>query len=140
MIANSVLEQIRRNRDRRLHGELIAIPWSLDNFSTIVPGVEQAKYFLISASPKSGKSQLCDFLFVYEPFEWYLQNKGHHIKPRVLYFSLEMSKQSKIYQAISYKLNKEFGIVIPPQHLRSTFQNYILEKNILDIILTQQHL
>ena len=134
MIANSVLEQIRRNRDRRLHGELIAIPWSLDNFSTIVPGVEQAKYFLISASPKSGKSQLCDFLFVYEPFEWYLQNKGHHIKPRVLYFSLEMSKQSKIYQAISYKLNKEFGIVIPPQHLRSTFQNYILEKNILDII------
>lgn len=134
MIANSVLEQIRRNRDRRLHGELIAIPWSLSNFSTIIPGVEQAKYFLISASPKSGKSQLCDFLFVYEPFEWYLQNRGHHIKPRVLYFSLEMSRQSKIYQAISYKLNKDFGIIIPPQHLRSTFQNYILEKEILEII------
>lgn len=134
MISNSVLSQIRRNRDRRLEGELIAIPWSLTNFSTIIPGVEQAKYFLISASPKSGKSQLCDFLFVYEPYEWYLQNKNHHIKPRVLYFSLEMSKQSKIYQAISYKLNKDHGIIIPPQHLRSTFKDYILEREILEII------
>lgn len=134
MISNSVLEQIRRNRERRLSGELIAIPWSLKNFSKIVPGVEQSKYYLISANPKAGKSQLCDFLFVYEPFEWYLQNKNHHIKPKVLYFSLEMSKQSKIYQAMSYKLNREYNIVISPQHLKSTFTDYILDEEILKII------
>ena len=134
MIANSVLSQIRKNRERRLNGELIAIPWSLSNFSTIVPGVEQAKMYLISANPKAGKSQLCDFLFVYEPFEWYLRNKNHHIIPRILYFSLEMSRQSKIYQAMSYKLNRDYNIVISPQHLKSTFADYILDERILNII------
>ena len=134
MISSKVIDSIKRNRDRRLSGELIAIPWSLKNFSRILPGVEQGKYFLISANPKAGKSQLCDFLFVYEPYEWFLLNRNHHIKPRVLYFSLEMSKESKIYQAISYKLNREFGIVISPQNLKSSFENYILDKEILDII------
>jgi hypothetical protein len=134
MISNKVLDEIRKNREKRLSGELIAIPWSLSNFSRIVPGVEQGKYYLISANPKAGKSQLCDFLFIYEPLEWYLQNKGHHIKPRVLYFSLEMSKKSKIYQAMSYKLNKDYNICISPQDLMSKFTGYILDKEILDII------
>ena len=134
MIYRKVLDNITRNRERRLTGELIAIPWSLGNFSRIVPGVEQGKFVLVSATPKAGKTQLCDFLFVYEPFEWHLRNKNHHIKPRVLYFSLEMSKESKIFQAISYKLNKDYNIVISPQHLKSTFQNYILDKQVYDII------
>jgi KaiC/GvpD/RAD55 family RecA-like ATPase len=134
MIYRKVLDNITRNRERRLTGELIAIPWSLSNFSRIVPGVEQGKFVLVSATPKAGKTQLCDFLFVYEPFEWYLRNKNHHIKPRVLYFSLEMSRESKIFQAISYKLNKDYNIVISPQHLKSTFQNYILDKQVYDII------
>ena len=54
MIASSVLEQIRRNRDRRLHGELIAIPWSLKKFSTIIPGVEQAKNYTYALMGRAG--------------------------------------------------------------------------------------
>ena len=87
MISDLVLKKIQENRERRLRGEVIAIPWSLSRFSRAIPGVQQGRYFLISANPKAGKSQLCDFLFVYEPIEWYLKNQNQSIVPRVLYFS-----------------------------------------------------
>jgi hypothetical protein len=133
MIAKRVIESLESNRDKRLRGEAIAIPWSLSKLSTVIPGVERSKYYLISASPKGGKTQLADYLFVLEPIEWYIRTKPK-IKLKILYFSLEMSKESKILQAISYKLNKDYNISIAPQHLRSTFGGYILEEKILTVI------
>jgi len=56
------------------------------------------------------------------------------MKLKILYFSLEMSKESKVLQAISYKLNKDYNISISPQHLRSTFAGYILDDRVLKII------
>jgi hypothetical protein len=133
MIANKVIESLESNRGKRLRGDVIAIPWSLRRLSSLIPGVERSKYYLITASPKGGKTQLADFLFVIEPIEWYIRTKPK-IKLKILYFSLEMSKESKILQAISYKLNKDYGISIAPQHLKSTFGNYVLDEKILRII------
>jgi hypothetical protein len=137
MISNKVIESLESNRDKRLRGDVIAIPWSLRRLSTLIPGVERSKYYLISASPKGGKTQLADFLFVIEPIEWYIKNNPK-IKLKILYFSLEMSKESKILQAISYKLNKDYDISIAPQNLKSTFGGYILNKKILDIIHSKE--
>jgi len=137
MIASKVINSLETNRDRRLHGEHIAMPWnSLPRLSRLIPGVEKSKYYLISASPKGGKTQLADFLFVMEPIEWYITHRPK-MKLKILYFSLEMSKESKILQAISYKLNKDYDISIAPQHLRSTFGGYILDNKILDIIKSE---
>lgn len=137
MIYKRVTQTLIENREKRIRGDTIAIPWSLSNISKIIPGVEKGKYILISANPKAGKTQLCDFLFMYEPFEWYLKNKDRNKKLRILYFSLEMSKESKILQAISYKLFKDYNITISPQNLKSTFEGFILNEKILSIILSQ---
>jgi hypothetical protein len=137
MISSSVISALEKNRDKRLQGESIAIPWrSLPRISKIIPGVEKGKYYLISASPKGGKSQLADYLFLFEPINWYLENRPK-LKLKILYFSLEMSKESKILQAISYKLNKDYDISISPQYLRSTFNGYILDQKILEIIRSE---
>jgi hypothetical protein len=134
MISNRVIASLENNREKRLSGDLIAMPWlNLPRLSKIIPGVEKGKYYLISANPKGGKTQLADYLFVYEPIEWYLSTRPK-MKLKIIYFSLEMSKESKLLQAISYKLNKDYDIAISPQHLRSTFKGYILDKKILDII------
>jgi hypothetical protein len=133
MISNRVIESLKNNRDKRLRGDVIAIPWSLRKLSTLIPGVEKEKYYLITASPKGGKTQLADYLFVIEPIEWYIRTQPK-IRLKILYFSLEMSKESKILQAISYKLNKDYDVSIAPQHLRSTFGGYILDKRVLDIV------
>ena len=133
MISKKVIDSLQSNRDKRLKGEIIAIPWSLKKLSKFIPGVERSKYYLVAAAQKNGKTQLTDFLFVMEPVEWYLSTKPKH-KLKVLYFSLEMSRESKILQAMSYKLNKDYDISIAPQHLKSTFGGYILDDKILKII------
>ena len=134
MISDRAIDGLENNRKRRLRGDIIAIPWSFKKLSKIVPGIEKGRYFMITANPKSGKSQLCDFLFVFEPVEWFINNNPKNLKLKIFYFSLEMSKESKILQAISYKLNKDYGISIAPQHLRSTFESYILNDDILKIL------
>lgn len=133
MISSKVIDSLKNNRDKRLRGDVIAIPWSLTRLSRLLPGVERGKYVMISASPKGGKSQLTDFLYVIEPIEWYIAHKPK-MKLKVLYFSLEMSREAKILQAISYKLNKSYNISISPQHLKSTFGGYVLNENILAVI------
>jgi hypothetical protein len=134
MISERAILALESNRAKRLHGDIIAIPWSFKRLSKIIPGVEKSKYYLITANPKAGKTQLADFLFVFEPVEWFINNSPKDIKLKILYFSLEMSKESKILQAISYKLNKDYGVSIAPQHLRSTFGNYVLSDDILRIL------
>lgn len=79
-------------------------------------------------------TQLADYLFLYEPIEWFIKHKPEGKKLKIFYFSLEMSKESKILQAISYKLNKDYNISIAPQNLRSTFEGYVLDEKILSII------
>ena len=137
MISKKVIESLQNNREKRLHGEVIAIPWSLKKLSTLIPGVERGKYYLVAAAMKNGKTQLTDFLFVMEPIEWYIKTRPK-IKLKILYFSLEMSKESKILQAMSYKLNKDYNISISPQYLKSTFSGYILDPKILSIINSRE--
>lgn len=134
MIAGKVIHSLSDNRNKRLKGDIIAIPWSLKRLSRAIPGVEKGKYYLITANPKAGKTQLADALFMYEPIDWFISNKPKDKKLKIFYFSLEMSKESKILQAISYKLNKDYDISIAPQNLRSTFAGYILEPHILEVI------
>lgn len=80
-----------------------------------------------------GKSKITDFLFVYSPIEYVLNNKTN-IKVKVFYFSLEMSKEDKIKEAISYKLFKDFGIIRSPEHIDSIFKKKILDDDTLEKI------
>lgn len=72
-------------------------------------------------------------MFVYSPIDYVLNNKTN-IKVKIFYFSLEMSKEDKIKEAISYKLFKEFGIIRSPEHIDSIFKNKILDDDTLSKI------
>jgi hypothetical protein len=52
MISSKVIDSLKHNRDKRLRGDVIAIPWSLARLSRLLPGVERGKYIIITASPK----------------------------------------------------------------------------------------
>lgn len=133
---DSVINKLETNRQRRIDGDIIAIPWStFPRLNTILPGIQQAKYYLVGARTKVGKTQLCDYLFMYEPFEWWYSHRNDtDITPSIKYFSLEMSSQLKWISAISYKLFKSHGIIISPEKLQSVFKDYILDENIMAII------
>lgn len=133
-IYERVLGQIQENRERRLRGEFVSIPWSLSRISSALPGIEQGRYNLVSAPPKGGKTQFTDFLFMFEPIEWVLKNPNAGISLKIFYFSLEISKEAKIRAVISNKLAKDYGVIISPQKLMSVFNGYILDKKLKDII------
>jgi hypothetical protein len=138
MLYEDVVNELSLNKERRKSGDVIAIPWSLPRLSTVLPGIEQGRYNLISASPKAGKTQLADFLYVYQPVEWINSNSTSDITLKIFYFSLEVSKSNKIKAAMCYKLYKDYGILISPQKLSSIFSNYILDDRIEGIIKSEE--
>ena len=65
----NTLESLRKNKDLRLSGKFTSIPFILlPELSKVIPGVEQEKYYIVTANSKVGKTKLADFLFLYNPY------------------------------------------------------------------------
>lgn len=112
------LQRIEESRERINKGLLNCIPSPFPRYSEYWPGIEKAKYIGITASPKVGKTQITDFMFMYHPINYILEHETN-IDIEILYFSLEMSKQQKALQAMSHFLFTKCGIAISPKDLRS---------------------
>ena len=46
------LRKLRENKNKRLSGDIIAIPWNLPRLSRVLPGIEPEKIIGITAGPK----------------------------------------------------------------------------------------
>lgn len=131
----NTLESLRKNKDLRLSGKFTSIPFILlPELSKVIPGVEQEKYYIVTANSKVGKTKLADFLFLYNPYEFSRLNPTSNVKIKIFYFSLEVSKEEKIRQYLSFRLFKDHNISISPEKLMSKFQDYILSDEILRLI------
>lgn len=133
-IFDRVKTTIYQNKVTAESGGFNAIPWELPKLSTILPGIQRAKYQIVTANSKVGKTQLADFLFLHQPYEFHLKNPNSNIKPRIFYFSLEMSKESKILSVLSYKLFKDHRISKSPEELLSVFRNKIVDDKLYALI------
>ena len=52
---NRTFNKIVERRERILSGKVNCIPWGLPRFENENPGIEQGKYYLITANQKVGK-------------------------------------------------------------------------------------
>lgn len=50
-----VRDSITERRDRILNGMINCIPWGLPRFEKELPGIEQGKYYLLTANSKVGR-------------------------------------------------------------------------------------
>lgn len=50
-----VVSNLKERRDRILSGKINCIPWGLPRFEEVNPGIEQGRYYLVSANSKVGK-------------------------------------------------------------------------------------
>ena len=73
-------------------------------------------------------------MFVYNPYEFLDKNPQLDIKLKIFYFTLEMSKEEKLRQAICRKLFLEKNILIDTKTLGSKRKDEILSAEILEII------
>ena len=133
-----VLQDIEKKRDNRINGQINCIPWGFPRFEQECPGLEQGRSIIFTANSKVGKSQISDQMCIYSPYEYLDNNPEIDIKLKVFNFSLEMSKEEKIRQAICRKLFIDKGILIDTKTLGSKRRNEILSQEILDIIKTYE--
>lgn len=50
-----VHNNLKERRERLLNGKINCIPWGLPRFENQLPGIEQGKYYLITANSKVGR-------------------------------------------------------------------------------------
>lgn len=127
------LSIIESKRDRLLSGKINCIPLGLPRFENELAGIEQGKSFLITANSKVGKSQIADWLFLYNTIQQVIDN-GLDVRLKIFYFTLEMTAEQKMLSAFSNILYVKEGIRIAPKDLRSTKADRILSEEILEII------
>lgn len=125
----NLIETIKFNRDKRLNGEIITIPWPFNKLNNVIAGIQKERYYLVSGGPKSGKTQIADSLFTYNVIDWYLANKGKtNIKPKIFYFTLELTSEYKQLMLISRKLFKDYKKIINPEKLMSSYKDFIIDE------------
>jgi hypothetical protein len=128
------LEKLKLNKSRRLSGEIIAIPWSLPRLSKALPGIEPEKIVVVTAGPKVGKSQLANFLYLFQPIDYLYEHPHCNLDLKIFYFSLEVSKEAIMRQAMAYRLYTKYQIIVSQQKLLSVFNDYVLDDYVEELI------
>lgn len=126
-----VIREIKTNKQRRQEGKLIAIPFPFPKFGQHVAGIRKRRYIIVTANSKVGKTKIADFVFVYSPIRYIIDNPNCGLDITTKYFSLELSKNDKIKQLISHLLFTEHDIIISEEEVDSIYDRYILEDDIL---------
>lgn len=85
-----------------------------------------------------GKSQLANFLYVFQPIDYLFEHPECNLDIKIFYFSLEISKETIMRQAMSYRLFSKYGVVISPQKLLSVYTNYILDDSIEELLAREK--
>lgn len=113
------LEQIKRNKQRRLQGLVNNIPFGFPRFEEFVPGLQRKNYTIVTASSGVGKSKLTKYLYVISVINFILANPQMGIKLKIFYFCLEESKEAFIQSIKCYKLFELYGKIVDIKNLRS---------------------
>jgi len=137
---NRVYDDLKRRRQRILDGKINCIPCSFTRFSEEWPGLERAKYVIISAQQKVGKTQLADKMFLYDPF-FYAFHNPDKLRIKIKYFSLEISAEEKYKQFLCHLLYilSKGEIRISQRDLNSTIKDSPLSQKIIDIMDSDEY-
>lgn len=134
-IIDRVRQTMEENADIRHKGGIIAIPWlDLPRFSIEIPGIQRGRYQVITANSKVGKTKMGEFLFMFQPLKWLKQNPTTNIKPKIFYFSLEMSKEDKVNDALCHYIYQNEKKIYTTNKLLSAYKNGYLNKSDFEIV------
>lgn len=126
-------DKVVERRDKIKAGGINCIPLGFPRFQDELPGIEQGKSYLVSANSKVGKSQIADWIFLYNVIQQVIDN-NLDVRLKIFYFTLEMTSEQKMLSAFSNILYLKEGIRIAPKDLRSTRADKILSDDVLDTI------
>lgn len=139
-LVQQVLKDLEERRQKVENGGVNCIPSPFPAFTRDFPGVEQSKYYLVSGSAKSAKTQLTSLLFLYTPL-LYSYYHPEQVSVHIIYFPLEETKEKITERFMCHLLYEMSGhkIRVSPMELRSVTDNKAIDKGILDILNTLEY-
>lgn len=122
---------LKERREKVQSGETNSIPVIFERFRRSYQGIEQGRYYLVSASTKVGKTQITNFMFVYTVI-LYIWKEGWKVKPKIYYYSLEETPENITLRFISFCLWYLTGSKkrVDPKELKSTDSARILSEEV----------
>ena len=134
-VVNRTLGYLQNRRDKLLNGGINSIPSPFVRFRSEFVGIEQGKYYVVTAATKGGKTQFTSFMFLYTPL-LYAYNNPDKVKLKVFYYPLEETPEDITKRFMSYLLNSLSGgeIHVSPSDLQSTDNSNPINQEVLDTL------
>ena len=122
MNSKEVIENIKKRRENIINGKVNCIPSPFINKSKRgFIGIEQKRYYLLTAGTKVGKTQLASFVFLYTSLE-FAYNNPSQCDLTIHYINLEEDEQQIYLRYMSYLLFKFHDAIVNPTELNSTVE------------------
>lgn len=130
-----IRKTLEERRNKVLNGKVNCIPLPFKRFRGEWPGIEQGRYYLVSGATKAAKTQLANYIFVYNTVMWTYKHPGI-IHPKIFYFPLEETPENITLRFMAFVINylTEGRISISPTDLKSTDERKPLGQEVLDIM------
>lgn len=110
MSFDKTLQEIIDRLQNKEQGYYNCIPFSLDRLSSVVPGLIQGEYYLVTGSSGSAKSKITRHMFIHEPYLYVKAHPELDIRFHVLYWSLEENYNKIEKTEMSRLLKRKYGI------------------------------
>lgn len=135
-----VLLNLKERREKVLAGGINCIPSPFTNFRRSFPGIEQGKYYIISGSSKSGKTQLTSYLFLYTPI-LYAYYHPDQLRIQIFYFPLEETPEKITMRFMCHLLYIFSGgkIRLSTLQLGSIDKDNVVDQSVLDMLNSLQY-
>ena len=134
---DNLIEELYSNIKERKYnveiGKINGIPFPITSMRRYIPSIERSSYFLITGASKSGKSQLSNFVFIYNCI-LYAHDNPDKLTVKFIMFPLEEGSQMTVCRFMAYILYTKYNIRISPSDLMSSNPEKPLQQNILDIL------
>ena len=124
-------------QQRAISGLFNCLPWPFQRFRVYIPGTEKAKYIIVTANQKIGKSKFVDYVYVYETILFVMAHP--EIRAKILYFTLEISPNSKRDEFMSFLLGYLDHIYISPTDLNSVDSGKPVPDHILELLESERY-
>lgn len=133
----NILNNLKLRKQRAENGLYNCIPLSFPRFKMLLPGTEMAKFIVVTASQKIGKSKLSDFMYVYEPLFFMMEHPELRVK--VQYFTLEISPMEKYNEFLCHLLYRLDGIEIDTKRLKSVDKDNPVDSHIFELLQSDKY-
>lgn len=132
---SDILAELHKRKQKVLNGGINGVPVPFLRFRQEFPTVEPARYFVVTGATKSSKTQITNYLFVYNAVLYCYLNPGK-IRVKIFFFPLEETKEQITLRFYAFLLHyiTHGAVNISPADLKSTDERKPVQDNILDLM------